>query len=76
MKNQIKQISLNMNRKQRKKRKMQLRRMGMEAFTPPWDSTITCSMWYIPPRAYKHFKDGQIQCGKLRGYEFTRIRIK
>jgi hypothetical protein len=63
-----------MNRKGQKKRKMQLKRMGMEAFIPPWDSLITANLDMLPSRSYKHIIDGQIQCGKLRGYEFLRRR--
>lgn len=62
------------NRKQRKKRKIELKRQGLEAFTPTWDSIITTSPDSFPFKIAKHFKGMEIQAGKLRlrGYEFTR----
>lgn len=49
-----------MNRKERKKRKMQLKRLGLEAFIPNPFSKITTT-------------NGQeIISGKLREYEFIR----
>lgn len=61
-----------MNRKTRKQKKMKLKRLGLESFIPAWDSLITTSSWNFPHKIAKHFKDGQIQAGKMRGYEFTR----
>lgn len=65
-----------MNRKARKKRKMQLRRKGMEAYMPPWDSLIMTSIGNLPFKIARHFKDGSIMAGKMRGYEFLRLRKK
>lgn len=62
-----------MNRKQRKKRKMQLRRLGLEAYTPHWDSIITTDKGNFHFKIAKHFNGNQILAGKMRGYEFTRL---
>lgn len=64
---------MKLNRKQRKKRKIELRRKGLEAFTPPYDSMITTSPSSFPHKIAKHFNGYEIQAGKMRGYEFTRI---
>ncbi len=61
-----------MNRKRRKARKMLLRRKGLEAYTPPWDSIITTSPSNFPFKIAKHFNGMEIQAGKMRGYEFTK----
>lgn len=65
-----------MNRKGRKKRKMQLRKMGLEVFTPDPKALISISPWNLPTKIFKHFKDGCIEAGRMKGYEFTQIRRK
>jgi hypothetical protein len=66
-----------MNRKARKKRKIQLKRMGLEVYIPNYQSIITTSPFMFPFKIAKHFKGMEIQAGKMRGYEFTRpIEIK
>lgn len=62
-----------MNRKARKKRKMQLKRMGLEQFFPRWNEVITADMSCLPFKIAKHAKDGSVMAGKMRGYEFTRL---
>lgn len=61
-----------MNRYYRKKRKMELKRMGLESFRPDKDSFLTISPYLLPKKYAKHFHDGKILCCKMRGYEFTR----
>jgi len=61
-----------MNRKLRKKRKMQLRKMGMESYIPDYRDNMTTSIGNLPFKIAKHFVDGCIQVGKMRGYEFIR----
>jgi hypothetical protein len=65
-----------MNRKGRKKRKMQLRRMGLEVFTPDPKAMISTSSWNFPSKLLKHYKDGCIEAGRLSEYEFTKVRKK
>lgn len=60
------------NRKSRKKRKMQLKRQGLEIFTPHYDSMITTSIWNLSVKISKHWSNGQIKAGKMRGFEFVR----
>lgn len=61
-----------MNRKKRKKRKMHLKRLGLEVYTPHYLDIITTSPIQFPFKIAKHFNGYDIQAGKLRGYEFTR----
>ena len=65
-----------MNRKQRKARKMVLRRQGLEIYKPDPNSIITISPWNVPDKIRKHFKGDTILVGKMKGYEFTRLRAK
>lgn len=65
-----------MNRKDRKKRKMKLRRVGLESYKPHYLDIITTSPHNFSRKIAKHFKGSEIQAGKLRGYEFTRPRIR
>jgi hypothetical protein len=65
-----------MNRKLRKKRKMHLRKLGLEAYSPPWNSIMTTSPVSFCHKIAKHFNGMEIQVGKMRGYEFTRPRNK
>ncbi len=60
------------NRKQRKKRKIQLKRMGLEVFIPDPNSIITTFPGNLPKKKHKHFNGNEIKAGKMTGYEFTR----
>ncbi len=61
-----------MNRKRRKQRKMELRRKGLEQYTPPHDSIITMNPGNVSTKIYRFFNGMEIQAGKLRGYAFYR----
>ena len=65
-----------MNRKSRKKRKMELRKKGLESYKPHWQDIITTSPNNFPFKIAKHFNGLEIQVGKMRGYEFTRPRTQ
>lgn len=60
------------NRKKRKKRIMDLKRMGMEIYKPHWNDIITTSPHNFTFKIAKHFNGMEIKAGKMRGYEFTR----
>lgn len=63
-----------MNRKQRKKRKMYLKRMGLEIFNPDPNDIITIDIYCLPYKIAKHCNGNTIKAGKMRGFEFTRSR--
>lgn len=61
-----------MNRKQRKRRKMQLKKQGLEPFTPDYKRILTVNPLDFDIKFRKYFNGNEIKVGKLRGFEFTR----
>jgi hypothetical protein len=52
---------------------MDLKKQGMEIFTPDPESFLTCTSCGFPKKLLKHFHNGGIQYKYLTGFEFTRL---